>query len=190
VDLLVPAPEGQAPQFGIDSRTRVELGSTDADGRVHARCTAAKGARVEVWMPHGLRLLQRGEGLDTGSGPRFEKRISFETGSLAVSLDSSSVLPREGALRLDLAKPDDTPFHSHFIKHPLIEGRIAKSLGPWAFSTNTGFVVHGIEQGEWNLTIYASEKGSPVIKTKLPTGAQRLDTARAMELSAHVAIRV
>lgn len=189
VRLYVPAPAGQAPKLGVDSRRQVALGTTDEQGFVSARCPAVNDARVEVSLPHGQRLQNEGDPLSIAFGPPFAERVSFGVSTLMVKLGKHRDLLTDGKLRLDFAKPGGGPFHTHFIYLPLKGGELQPGMGEWATLTGTDLTLHGIAQGEWDITAYATKKGAPWVKVKLPSGGTRSTAKREFEFTSSVILR-
>ncbi len=189
VHLVPPTPEGADRFFSFQSRNHIQLGKTDDRGFVRARCRAVRDALVKVTLPHFHQLESTGEPITIVYGLPLTQHVSFKSGSLVVDLGRAGVLPEEGQIGLVFSQSGGDFSTSAYIRLPLENGRLQEGMAGWAALDGKELSVHGVAEGDWETTVYASKKGAPSVETKLSSGSVRYGPEREFEVTSRVSIR-
>lgn len=189
-DVRVVLIQEDAPRYrtiGSGPETHVAIGTTDSGGVASGSVRAMGPAKVQITLPSVGTFQHPSTRLNlTYPGP-IQEVVRFELASLELGLPAGLDLPQEGQLHVELADPTSEGFPAS-ASVPISAGSVDLTGAPLWKEDNGRLIIRGLLPGPREVTVYATAKDAPQVKTPLGPKSWRYGPERSFERGAQLTL--
>ncbi|HTF87276.1 MAG TPA: carboxypeptidase-like regulatory domain-containing protein [Planctomycetota bacterium] len=151
---------------------RIELGSTNSEGRVVASAPLAKGLGLSLWTADRTLVNHPTAKFDLTLDAKIVETIRFATATVEIVLPGTLILPAQCTLRFELATPGDAMAIPATRYISLADG-VTQDGGVTSSEGGHRLRFADALAGDWQLTVDVSDMADPMEKVQLSPNSWR-----------------